>query len=190
MQILTELSGQSRFKGGGEAREIWRKNEGFMGRTAGEGLRKDLIKTSCIHVSDFHTIIKRLNKNASYYYRVRNCLRYFLHCINKKKSTLWFGEHHGCPPWRLAGRWLGLEAAPPISVLREFSRRQSTIVVLPVCPSYHSCDKTSWPHPKSNLGEKGDHFSLKFEVTHSSSLWAGKAETWNSRLHAQPLREK
>lgn len=45
MQILTELSGQSRFKGGGEAREIWRKNEGFMGRTAGEGLRKDLIKT-------------------------------------------------------------------------------------------------------------------------------------------------
>lgn len=43
------------------------KNEGCMGGTTGEGLRKNLIKTYCMHVSDFHTIIKRLNKNASYY---------------------------------------------------------------------------------------------------------------------------
>lgn len=98
MQVLAELSGQSRFKGGGEAREIWRKNKGCMGRTAGEGLMKDLIKTYCIHVSDFHTTIKRLNKNASYYYRVRNCLRYFLHCINKKNQLFDLGSTMGVLP--------------------------------------------------------------------------------------------
>lgn len=58
-------------------------------------------------------------------------------------------------------------------------------MVLPVSYFCLCCDKTSWPHPKSNLGNKGDYFSLKFEVTHSSSLWGGQGRNLkqSGRMH-------